>query len=225
MPGYRRRYVRRGRGRRGRGRRGGGFGRMARNAVGAWSLAKSALAGVRYLRGLVNSEMYKYDLDVTPTVDTTGTVTHLTGIAVGDGDNQRTGNSIFVRGMYIRFSMKINAVATASLIRILLVRDRQQVADTVPTIADVLEAVTPNAPLNSNSVGKYDILWDRVVALQLANLDNKFLTKFIPCRSHVRFNGTAGTDIQRNGVYLMIFSNDANAPTVTYSSRITYHDN
>lgn len=229
MPGSypRRRYRRRNLP--GRRRRRGNVFSTANRYVGAartaYGLARTAWSGVKYLKGLVNSEMYKYDLDVAPTTNTTGTVTHISAVAVGDGDNQRTGNSILCRNVYIRGTLikAINAVST--FVRMLLIQDKQQGADTVPTIADVLEAVAVNAPLNSNSVGKYSILKDQVFMLN-ANNPQDVINCYIPMQSHIRFNGTAGTDIQKNGIYVMFFSNEAtDAPTVAYSSRVSYHDN
>ena len=48
-------------------------------------------------------------------------------------------------------------------------------------------------------------------------------------RSHVRYNGTSSTDIQKNGLYLIISSDQSDAsttePLVDYVVRVNYHDN
>lgn len=199
--------------------------RYASNARSAWALAKSAWSGVKYIKGLVNSEVYKYDLDVTPTTDTSGTVTHISAVAIGDGDNNRTGNGIFVRSIYLRGTMIKHASATSTFVRMLIVQDTQQASDTIPPITGVLESIAINAPLNSDAVGKFNILRDKVFVLNSQH-PQQVLQEYIPLKVHVRFNGTAGTDVQRNNMYVMFFSNEAtNAPTVAYSSRVSYHDN
>lgn len=76
-------------------------------------IATKAAAGVRYLSGLVNSERFKHDLfGNLSNVTNTGAMLHLTGIAVGNEDSERTGNSIFVRHVTSRLAFNINSSYT-----------------------------------------------------------------------------------------------------------------
>lgn len=181
------------------------------------------------LKGLVNSEMYKFDLSnnaLSPS--NTGTVTHLTSIAQGDGDGARTGNSVFVRSANIKGYIQRNAAGSGvQIVKLSLVIDKQQVGDSAPTWADIYEGTDVNCHLNSDTVGRFSILWTRTYILDnlstpLAKFDlNKVM------RHHVRYNGVNGTDIQKGGLYLVAVSSQAtsNFPALNFDSRISYHDN
>lgn len=190
-------------------------------------LALAAYRGVKYLSGLVNSEKFKLDTTVSVNPDnSSGSVIHLTGAASGDTDSSRTGNSIFVRSLYCRFRIDKHASATNTNVRILLVVNKQQVADTAPAITDVLESVDTTAPLNNATVGRFSILWDRTFNVNSVSQPTYNTQLYKPMKLHCRYNGTAGTDIQKNGIYLLIFSNEAtNTPAVNGLFRVSYHDN
>nr|UOF81906.1 capsid protein [Cressdnaviricota sp.]UOF82584.1 capsid protein [Cressdnaviricota sp.] len=189
-------------------------------------VAMSALKGVRYLKTLVNSEMYKYDKTSNILPDSTGATIALSDIAQGDGDNQRTGLSIFSNSLYFRLKGTIHVSATATQIRILLVRDNQQIGDTSPSISDVLEGIGMETPLNNTTVGRFTILRDWVINLNSQGTQNFFRQAYIPCYKHIRYNGTASTDVQKNGLYLLHMSNEVtNTPSLYYYSRLNYRDN
>lgn len=190
-------------------------------------LAKKAAQGVYYLKGLVNSEMLKYDIATTSaSINTTGSVIHLTNIAQGDTDNARTGNSILARKMLLRMQFYQNAAAVNTTFKVILLMDKQQVSDTGPAVTDILDAASTLSPLNSNTVGRFNILgsWLFHTSTDRDTVVEK--TFFKDLRTHIRWNGTTASDIQKNGVYLMLISDQAtNVPTVFYNWRLSYHDN
>jgi len=198
------------------------------NTLGAVRfLARKAARGVRYIRGLVNSEMFKYDQSQTAnSVTQAGTVLALTSIAQGDGDGNRTGNSIFVRSINFKGTLTYNTMGNnEQFVRIILFEDTQQISDTSPSLADVLEAGTTFSHLNSNTVGRFKILYNHVFALSQNRPGIPFeINKSM--RHHVRYNGTAGTDIQRGALYMMWLSDSSsNYPQLNYETRTSYHDN
>lgn len=194
----------------------------------AGSAAYAALRGVQYLKGLVNSEMYKVDITDTGTIITdAGTYQkQLTAVAQGDGDSARTGNSIYVRSLNIRGQIIFNSSGTnPQFLRLMVVIDRQQIADSAVSTTTVL-AGGYNSHLNSLNVGRFTILHSRTYALD----DNdRLVTNFVinlPMRLHVRYNGTANTDIQRNGIWIVAVSSEpTNGPKLVFDSRLSYHDN
>lgn len=189
-------------------------------------MAYNAYRGVSYLKGLVNSEMYHHPVTGTATPDTSGTVVHITNIAQGDDDNNRTGLSVLVKSVFIRMSATINASATTTFIRIILFRDTQQVGDSTPAVTSILESASYLAPLNTNSVGRYSVLKDVLFCLDGVRQDTKIMKWYKKMSSHVRYNGTASTDIQKNGMYLLFISSEAtNTPSLPYNIRLAYHDN
>lgn len=200
------------------------------NLGAALQLAQAAWNGVKYIRGLVNSEVYRLDGSISGNADTTGFVVPLMAVAQGDGDGARTGNSILAKSLQIRVSVARAGANTsvANTVGMMIVRDNQQVADTSPTIAQVLESVDPRAFLNSDTVGRFSILKRKTFDLDLNGNGGSVFNWYKTWQfgHHIRYNGTAGTDIQREGLYLMVVGTEpTNAPSVNGFFRLSYHDN
>lgn len=193
-------------------------------------LARSAWNGVKYIRGLVNSEMFHVrGNDIDQTVDNTGYVRHITAISQADGPQNRTGNSILARKFFLRYILKGNTGPAITIVRVMLIRDKQQVGDSSPTITDVLDTTDPLSLLDPGQYGRFEVLYSKIHTLN--NTDKRTIQGQIvrSMMSHVRFNGTADTDIQRNGLYLMAISDQATTgtaePTINFSSNLSYRDN
>ncbi len=109
----------------------------------------------------------------------------------------------------------------------MLVWDNQQVADTAPTALQIFGSATPTlfSHLNPESHGRFTIISDRTVYQSTVKLRQPL--KIIKRLSrHVRFNGAAATDLQKNGLFLVIYSNEAtNTPSVQFQSFFRYVDN
>lgn len=216
--------------RRFRGPRRGGF-RRRRRGFGfgsAVKVARAAWRGVKYLRGLVNSELYKADFSFAGQAFGSNAtfITHLTGIAQGDGITTRTGNSIYVRSINVKGSLTWNSASGAGqLCRVSLIMDKQQISDTTPNFTDVYTNGLPFSHLNPNTVGRFSVLWSKSFQVSATRPDVPlFLNKAM--RHHVRYNGTTSTDIQRGAIYLLVTSDaTVNYPTLNMESRTSYHDN
>ena len=153
---YRRgRYSKRG-GRRRYGRGGRGVA-WYNKKYSAGDMAALALRKVKYIAGLINVEKKKTDIVVGMTPDSTSVeVEYLSDIAQGDTVGARNGNSILVKGLRLSGDMSIHASATNTIVRLMVIRDTQQVADTSVSCVDVLDASVSkyvHAPLNDNTVG------------------------------------------------------------------------
>lgn len=194
----------------------------ARLAYRAWRMAK-------YIKGLVNSELYKFDATFSSAnVSDTGNVTHLTAIAQGDGVAARTGNSIYVRAVNIHGTLTFNVAASviSQTVRVAIIVDTQQIGDIAPSLTTIYSASGPYGHLNADTVGRFKVLWTRTYILDTNNPTLKVDIN-IPMKHHVRFNGTASTDIQKGGIYFIASSSQstANYPTFSGESRVSYHDN
>lgn len=212
--GYRKRYYR---------KRGYGANRYCKPK--AMDYARAAYSGVKYLKGLVNSEVFKHNVTIAAGTSSTGSVTHLSGIAIGDGDSTRTGNSIFTKYLSFRANVAVNPSATATILRMVIFQDKQQVGDGTPAVSDVLETSSVVSSLNQNSVGRFKIIRDINIALN-DTVINKYIKRYIKIKTHIRYNGTAGSDIQRGGLYCLLISNEAtNAPGIDMDMVLGYHDN
>lgn len=198
-------------------------------------IAVKAAKGVRYLSGLVNSERFKFDQGGAITnLTNNGSILGLTGIPIGNSDIDRTGNSIFVRHVTNRLSFSMNPAYTGlfNRFRVMLLIDTQQISDTPPTVAQVLETVGYTSSymslLNNETVGRFRILKSTYVILNI-NKPTVTLDWDFNLRHHIRYNGPLGTDIQKGGLYLLALSDqpatEPNLPTMQYLTRVSYHDN
>lgn len=202
----------------------------ALNVVRALAMARAAAKGVYYLRGLVNSEVFKRDTPIPNSLinDTTGYVLNCQPVPIGDGTGMRTGNSILVRRLLLRIRLSKAAAPTTTYLRFYVVRDTQQVADTVPAIADLLE--TPgdvDSPLSAAFAGRFKIMSSKTILLT-NDKPAYHMEKVFNMRHHIRYNGASGTDVQKGGIYLMVFADQsaaANYPSIDGHCRLSYHDN
>lgn len=188
-------------------------------------LARKALSGVRYIRGLVNSEMFKYDSGMQ---NVTGhTIIPLAPLATGNDDASRTGNSVLVRALNLKVACYQNPTAQDTLFRVMIFIDTQQIGDTAPTIGDVLDTAHPMQVLNSNTAGRFKIIKSAVFHTSKAAETLKQINVYKKMYHHIRYNGAASTDIQKGGIYLMLLSDQASGtlPTFFYNWRLSYRDN
>lgn len=200
------------------------------SAQSAWKLAKSAYNQIRYLKSLINVEKKKYDVEVTATtVSSSGAVYSLSGIAQGDTDQLRNGNSILCQNLYLR-GVVAQPNNLTGMFRLIIFLDKQQVSDTSPSLTDVIDPTFSNyynAPLNNLTVGRFKILKDTKFHTEPGSAITIPFKYFIPLTGHhMRFNGTASTDIQKGGIYILVVSDKgALFPTIEYVSRLTFTDN
>jgi hypothetical protein len=193
-------------------------------------LARKAFAGVKYIRGLVNSEMFHVDTDISLTPTGSGSIINLTSLSQGDTSALRTGNSIYIRNLVFRGRAAINSSVTGNTrIRWMLIQDKQQVSDTTPSVSDIMSTTGPESLLNLSNSGRFSILKSSEFVLYPSGTNTqsvRLIDYYRKMSLHVRYNGTASTDIQRNGLYLVFISSETtNTPTISGTVRIGYRDN
>jgi len=126
--------------------------------------------------------------------------------------------------------MYINASQTTNTrIMLAIVVDNQQVSDTTPALSDIFTSGTdPHTLLNVNTLGRFKILKRMQITLDsnAAGNNARTLRLFRRFNFHVRYNGTAGSDTQKNGVYLVMITSESSLyPTISLNTRVSYHDN
>lgn len=230
MPYGRRRSYRRVRGRRPYGRRSTRGTNYVRSISSGIKMARRAWTLATRLRRLVNVEIKKFDANTSATyVDSTGGLYPLCEVPQGDNDQTRDGKSIKPLSLLIRGECINDATAKTTCTRIMLLQDTQQIADTTPSVSDVLDgtlAPVYMAPLNNETVGRFRVLADFRVMLDDAKVNRKPWTIYKKLVGHIRYNGIASTDIQKGGYYLLCVSDQAtNRPTITFNSRLSFTDN
>lgn len=219
-------------------KRSSAFKKQYPNVALAMSIAKKALYATKYITGMINCEKKKIDYELYDAQATSNSNNPalITQIGQGDDDNSRQGNSVLCRGLLIQWRATNNTTSPRafSAVRIMIIQDTQQVADaSTLTLADVLENTGANdiieSPLNSTTVGRFKILYNRVIQLDTVAHPQQFGKHFIPMKHHIRWNGTAASDVQKGAIYaLIVCDNAASAttnPLVTFNSRMYYYDN
>lgn len=193
----------------------------------AMQLAGKALSATRYIRGLVNSEMFHYQKTGNSNLFSSGTILPITDIAIGDTAVTRTGNSIFARSLFLNLLIKSNASnLNTQFCRVILFTDTQQVADTTPAVTDVLTTATPNSTLNANNAGRFKIIKNWQFYINQSTKPAFQIKKYTKLWHHVKYNGSASTDIQRGGLYLLYLSDQGSyTPDIAYQTNLGYHDN
>lgn len=196
---------------------------------------------LRSLQNVVKNlapEIKQKDIDIgAANIATTGSSTNLTAIAQGDNYDGRTGLAINVTSVALRGVFGYAADSpTSGIARFALVQALQQVTDTDATPSDVFDS-SGSAVLalpNHNQVGKFKILWvSRPYDLRRLLLDSDVTSASTETNLleynwagniKVNFNGSASTDIEKNGIYFMIL-NDSTA-TLDFSgfARLSYTD-
>lgn len=205
-----------------------------RKAPSAWSSAKNlgakAYKLAKYVRSIVNVE-YKYtDVAITGSLSTTPSITFLTDTVQGVTVNDRNGNSIKLKSMYISGIVYANTAATfAQNVRCIIFIDKDS-RGAAPLATDLLTASTIQAPINLLNGKRFVVLMDKHInvgtqANTSAMHNFKYFKKFNMDLSYQASGGSAA-DADTNQIYMLLMcTNAANTPAVQLNSRIRFIDN
>lgn len=157
-------------------------------------------------------------IPITNSVALTGSVIHLTQIQQGDRTSDRTGDAISVKRLAMRFRIDRGSFSTAGFgfgMRIVMFVDKQQIADTSPAIGDVLELPSGTGLVSAFprtvNLERFRILYmsPYLDAFRVQNGDiNDYYEFNWSGDLKVEFNGSAVSDIQKNGIYFGFVTND-----------------
>lgn len=189
----------------------------------ALKTAKIALKKVNVLtRGV---EMKYFDGVQDLTIGTGGSIVHLTGVAQNDLVDGRTGNKITVKSILIRWSVDNSPNALSTSFRWILFQDRQQITDTAPTLANLLQIVDVLSPQNRPRLGRFRIIRDILVDTSSVGRTIRSFKFFIKMDTNVRYNGPLASDMQKNNLFVGIISDEnVNPPTYRHNVRLGYTD-
>jgi len=197
------------------------------NRTSVGDVARAAYSGVQYIKGLINVEKHRLDTTFASTVNSTGSVTLLSGIGQGDDVNNRQGNSVLGKNLYLRYHTyrdPVNA-ATTNTLRMIIVKDLENTGS-APTIANMLAAVDVDSPLNVDTLPRWEILRDKVFTLGLQGNMGFAGKQFIKINDHLKFTGSATTDVYKNAIYLILLSSESTGPpTMDLYARLEFYDN
>ncbi len=203
-------------------RRGGGGGYL--------DTAARALAVAYAVKKLINVEFKTITTSFTSDPNTTGSVVNLTAIAQGDTIANRQGNKIRSKYLKVSGNVRINASATSTHLRLVIVRDNNG-NTTQPAIADLFPDVgsffgNKNKSGDPQSNSRFTVLWDKFIMLDVVGLEQVPIGWSTELDHHIYFTGTGATDEGKGHLYLFIASNEAtNDPAVQVDSMFKFIDN
>lgn len=188
-------------------------------------IARKAMAGVRFLRSIVNVEKHFFGTSgaaVAPTV--AGVVYPVDNLLQGDVYNSRSGNSILVKSFYMMFDCV--GAGTNQLYRLIIFIDKEN-RGALPAVTDVLETATSTSPMNHINGKRFKVLRDARMNVSLTNQQVIQRKWFIKLNHHVRYNdGNTGTVTDfREGHIFWLFLSDTTTGFYAYNTRIRYIDN
>lgn len=205
--------------------------RIYQGGKSAIKLASQAIAGVKYIKGLVNAEKHYSDTSGNTTGNTTGSLVALSQIAVGDNRITRTGNSILCKGISLRGRVAMDPLITNTTARMILFMDTMNTG-TAPTADQIVENLGTNlAPfqmLDGAQFGRFKILKSQLFSMSNQGKAICQFSHFIKLNTHIKYTGINATDYFKNAVFVLFLSDQAagvSTPTFNWISRVYFYDN
>lgn len=191
---------------------------------------RQAISDINRLRQFINAEVHSTDIVTGDTnMVTGGTITLLNGLTTGDNNNNRTGISIKMSRLDVRYIIKASAAAATCFARVMFVLDKHS-DSTTPAVTDILTSSTVVSPYALSGTDNFVILYDETHAF--CNSGNQVFTiaRTLPANQHVRYlaSSNAGTiaDIETNALFMIFLSDQAvNYPVFNGYQRLWFIDN
>jgi len=164
-------------------------------------------------------------------VPSTGRITLLNQIDQGFEAIDRVGAAIYMLKVHLKFFINVGTgTQILQQTRVLIVQDKQQVDSTNPSLSALFEGgISVVALINYKNKKRWRILYDKYISLSFPGemTENHQIT--VPINDEAYFSGSVGTSISRNGVYLIIVSDNASgtpadSSNLRYTARLTYTD-
>lgn len=197
-------------------------------------LAKKVLRLERISRArLPEEKFFDTSLSAVNIADISGAIQSIVNVAAGSDYNNRVGDTIRIHRIegYVRIATGSSSIGAAPTteqhIRCNLVMDSQQISDTAPNPSAIfayVEQPEGNILLESLCHKRFKILatsqlWSAAMlassATPVATLQSLSPTQInvwnfdLKCNIRVSYNGTAGTDFEKNGIYVVWRTNIA----------------
>lgn len=177
---------------------------------------------------MVNTELKYHDTNGSGTQTNTLGVNYLSNLGTGTSDQTRTGNSILGKDLQVNYTITMNASATNTFFRIMIIVDKQcDGAD--PTGGSILSDPTRvTSPLNKDFTNRFVNLRDTVLSLSTSGNTNVSGKIYIKVPWHIYYDGSSSTNssFKENQLFLIMLSNETtNPPTVTWNGRFNFYDN
>lgn len=167
-------------------------------------------------------------------LDATGTIGLIATIAQGASVNQRIGKRAYYKSLLIRGLVAAGTTGTVADFAWLIVYDKRPTG-ALPAITDILTSVNPNAFMNDNNTGRFEVIrrFDGVVTgntvTPTTGLEAQNVDIYIPLKKRPITFESAGTgaigDIDSGALYLITCGSvvaGATAPSLVIRTRTRF---
>ncbi len=197
------------------------------------SYARSTWRAIKSIKKRLNTEYKFHDVAANVTiVDASGVITQLSNIDQGLTDITRIGAQIKASFLDVRWNLFANASATTTIVRLMLIEDKQT-NQAIYTTADLLAVVTSLNSLvshkNLDNKYRFRILRDKSFNFSGPNgITTKNGQWRIPLNKRIRYDNTGNgiANITSVSYSLLVIGNEVtNDPNLIFQSRLSYVDN
>lgn len=191
-------------------------------------IGSKVIKDVQMLKGLINVEFKEHNVQLSSNPDTTGSITHLNNISIGDNESSRDGAQIREKSISLTGHWKLGASATDTQVRhiVFIWTAVQQVA---PVVADILRGSDVDSQINTDNKHNYVILrdWNMCLSTQVPRKVIKWYKKIDLKTQWQRAQTGGGSSVmEHGGLYSLQISNEAtNTPSQALNCRIKFLDN
>lgn len=180
---------------------------------------------IRKLESTANRSYHKEVQFAGMTASTTATPRLITGVGQGDSVSTRSGQSIDVQSMLLRYYVSVpvgTTIIQMSCVRV-MVFQWKDMNGLLPTLAELFEdSEFYLSPLNTKNGKQYKVLYDRLVILDYYNRNHAekiFITgNRMVNNGKINYQGTTNATVSagKNAIFFLILSNRslANEPPV-----------
>lgn len=195
--------------------------------------ASKALTMARHLKTMMNVEYKHLNHLITPVAITDAglIVNDISFLIEGNTSQTRDGGQVKFTSFRFAYNATIHASASRSLLRVMIVHDKQTNQATF-TLADLLFDGTVvdaiHSPYNINNASRFNILYDKVHVLSTADETSIYRTIIRKLALKVRYDANAGTiaDLSQDSLSLVFIGDQAtNDPSVAFNWRSRFIDN
>lgn len=159
-------------------------------------------------------------------------ISNLAQVAQGAGLVQRVGQQITAKRLTGRYIVKYNGAN--SMARVIIVQYKKQSSSSTPSLAKIVEnysagtgSVWSPYSFTNQFTENFRVLYDKSHAIEASN-QAAVRELSIPLNFKIAYNGTLTTDIEKNGIYMFMLSDQTVAsglgPLISYGMRLAYTD-
>lgn len=197
---------------------------IARSYIGPIGTIAKTVAGITQA---INTEEKFHDASATTVIPSTGSISIISVMAQGTGDNERIGTKVIFQNITFNGVLTASNTATSTFVRLILLVDKE-FNQALPAVADVLQAVNVVSPLHEDNTKRFVVLKNKLMNMSNTGQNNAKMKFFIKLPFHGFYDGGGATaaDCKENQILLLLVSDQAvNTPSLHWFSRIKYTDN